>query len=162
MGDKESDGGEGNAPRQPEDVIRLTDQGSTFQDALSRIYGDESNPNVELHADSAERVVSARISKLGAEGQPHQRYILKGEVGRGGMGAVLSIFDSDLRRNLAMKVVLGSSDKASGDTPQIEAQQVLRFIEEAQVTGQLDHPGVVPVHELGVDADGRVYFTMRL
>ncbi|MFT5464289.1 MAG: sulfatase activating formylglycine-generating enzyme, partial [Planctomycetota bacterium] len=42
------------------------------------------------------------------------------------------------------------------------AQQVLRFIEEAQVTGQLDHPGVVPVHELGVDADGRVYFTMRL
>ncbi|MCP3914768.1 MAG: hypothetical protein GY711_04310 [bacterium] len=37
-----------------------------------------------------------------------------------------------------------------------------RFLEEAQVTGQLDHPGIVPVHELGLDAGGRVYFTMKL
>jgi serine/threonine-protein kinase len=37
-----------------------------------------------------------------------------------------------------------------------------RFIEEAQITGQLEHPGIVPVHELGLAANGRVYFTMRL
>ncbi|MBL8767553.1 MAG: SUMF1/EgtB/PvdO family nonheme iron enzyme, partial [Planctomycetes bacterium] len=37
-----------------------------------------------------------------------------------------------------------------------------RFLEEAQVTGQLDHPGIVPVHELGIDARGRVFFTMKL
>ena len=37
-----------------------------------------------------------------------------------------------------------------------------RFLEEAQVTGQLDHPGIVPVHELGVDPAGRPYFTMQL
>ncbi|MBI3818318.1 MAG: protein kinase [Planctomycetes bacterium] len=37
-----------------------------------------------------------------------------------------------------------------------------RFLEEAQVTGQLDHPGIVPVHELGVDSSGRVYFTREL
>jgi serine/threonine protein kinase len=36
------------------------------------------------------------------------------------------------------------------------------FLEEAQITGQLDHPGIVPVHELGLDASGRVYFTMKL
>src|SRR5262249_15892429 len=37
-----------------------------------------------------------------------------------------------------------------------------RFLEEAQVTGQLDHPGIVPVHEIGLDQNGRIYFTMRL
>ncbi len=42
------------------------------------------------------------------------------------------------------------------------SELVDRFLEEAQVTGQLEHPGVVPVHELGVDHDGRMYFTMRL
>ncbi|MCA9317888.1 MAG: serine/threonine protein kinase, partial [Planctomycetes bacterium] len=41
-------------------------------------------------------------------------------------------------------------------------QQVARFLEEALVTGQLDHPGVVPVHELGLDPTGRVFFTMKL
>src|SRR5262249_42483401 len=39
---------------------------------------------------------------------------------------------------------------------------VARFLEEAQVTGQLDHPGIVPVHELGIDSQGRLYFTMKL
>src|SRR6185436_5216949 len=91
------------------------------------------------------------------------RYKLLGEVARGGMGAVLRIWDKDLRRTLAMKVVLGRGDSAvSGGTPEVEPQQLARFLEEAQVTGQLDHPGIVPVHELGLDSDGRVYFTMKL
>jgi len=37
-----------------------------------------------------------------------------------------------------------------------------RFVEEAQIAAQLDHPGVVPIHELGTDADGRPFFAMRL
>src|SRR5262249_45989595 len=37
-----------------------------------------------------------------------------------------------------------------------------RFIEEAQITGQLDHPNIVPIHELGVDARGRLFFTMKM
>ncbi|MBK7875282.1 MAG: SUMF1/EgtB/PvdO family nonheme iron enzyme [Planctomycetes bacterium] len=86
-----------------------------------------------------------------------------GEVGRGGMGAVLKIWDEDLRRTLAMKVVLGKDDPAKpGSTPSVDSRTLGRFLEEAQVTGQLDHPGIVPVHELGLDSTGRVYFTMRL
>ncbi|MFT7542189.1 MAG: serine/threonine protein kinase, partial [Gammaproteobacteria bacterium] len=104
----------------------------------------------------------ARIESLRSSSNSKQRYALKGEIGRGGMGAILEIFDRDLRRHLAMKVVLGSSGQTGGNKPELESQQLVRFLEEAQVTGQLDHPGVVPVHELGVDADGRVYFTMRL
>ncbi|MFO1031953.1 MAG: protein kinase [Planctomycetota bacterium] len=94
-----------------------------------------------------------------------ERYALEGEVGRGGMGAVLRVRDLDLGRNLAMKVVLGSEANANGKegaTPAVEPQVLQRFLDEAQITSQLDHPGVVPVHELGIDAAGRAYFTMRL
>jgi serine/threonine protein kinase len=74
------------------------------------------------------------------------RYEVRGEIGRGGMGAVLHVWDDDLRRSLAMKVILESAANQQG---------LARFLEEAQVTGQLDHPGIVPVHELGLDQDGR-------
>jgi len=91
------------------------------------------------------------------------RYRFESEIGRGGMGAVLRVRDLDLGRNLAMKVILGKdSGAAAGDTPAVEPQVLQRFLDEAQITGQLDHPGVVPVHELGLDDQGRVYFTMRL
>ena len=133
---------------------------SSFQSNLAGTHGEESNPTVELEPGASPDPAGARVKKLSQQ-QGHTRYILKGEVGRGGMGAVLRVFDTDLRRNLAMKVILGNSG-ITGDTPEIQPQQLARFLEEAQVTGQLDHPGVVPVHELGVDQEGRVYFTMRL
>ena len=91
------------------------------------------------------------------------RYQLEGEIARGGMGAILKVWDADLRRNLAMKVILGrEGDPGEGKTPPIEPKLLARFLEEAQITSQLDHPGIVPVHELGIDSGGRVYFTMKL
>src|SRR5262245_44038806 len=92
-----------------------------------------------------------------------ERYKLEGEIARGGMGAILRVWDEDLQRHLAMKVVLGQGEAAaSGRTPPVDARRLARFLEEAQVTSQLDHPGIVPVHELGLDAKGCVYFTMKL
>ena len=71
------------------------------------------------------------------------------------MGAILRVWDRDLRRTLAMKVVLGQGEEAKeGNTPAVDDKTLGRFLEEAQVTGQLDHPGIVPVHELGLDSDG--------
>src|SRR4026209_865518 len=61
-----------------------------------------------------------------------------------------------------MKVALGVPGDVATGTNSTSPRQVARFLEEAQVTGQLDHPGIVPVHDLGVDGDGRVFFTMRL
>ena len=79
------------------------------------------------------------------------------------MGAILKVWDEDLRRHLAMKVVIGRGENASaGDDPRPDPMQIARFLEEAQVTGQLDHPGIVPVHELGLDSNGRAFFTMKL
>src|SRR5262245_747236 len=82
------------------------------------------------------------------------RYRVLGEIGRGGMGAVLRSHDPELGRDLALKLMLGECS----DRP----EAVQRFREEAQVGGQLQHPGVVPVYELGCADDGRPYFTMKL
>ena len=68
------------------------------------------------------------------------------------MGAILKIRDNDIGRPVAMKVILEPDD----------SERVERFVEEAQITGQLEHPNIVPVHEIGVTPDGRAYFTMKL
>ena len=83
-----------------------------------------------------------------------ERYQLLGEIARGGMGVILKGRDPSLGRDLAFKVL-----KAELSGRQLSEQ---RFVEEAQVSGQLQHPGIVPVYELGRFADGRPYFTMKL
>lgn len=70
------------------------------------------------------------------------------------MGLVLRGRDPLLRREVAIKILRPEA--------QSDAQRRLRFTEEAQVTGQLEHPGIVPVHYLGQDAEGRAYFSMKL
>jgi serine/threonine-protein kinase len=82
------------------------------------------------------------------------RYELHGEIARGGMGAVLKGRDTDLGRDVAVKVLL--------KTHQGRTELVQRFVEEAQVAGQLQHPGVVPVYELGTFPDQRPFFAMKL
>jgi eukaryotic-like serine/threonine-protein kinase len=78
------------------------------------------------------------------------KHVVDGEIGRGGMGRVLRVRDVDLNRDVAMKVLLNEGGDAT------------RFIEEAQITGQLDHPNVLPVHDMGVGASGELFFTMKL
>ena len=82
------------------------------------------------------------------------RLQLLGEVARGGMGVIIKGRDSDLGRDLAVKVLL----EQHRENPDL----IRRFVEEAQISGQLQHPGVVPVYELGTLADHRPYFAMKL
>ena len=140
---------------------------SSLQERIESRFGKESLTEVSLRqrADGeseAERSTTL-IAQLSAHGKGFGRYTIRGEVARGGMGAILKIWDAELRRHLAMKVILGQAGALpSGETPPVESSKIARFLEEAQVTGQLDHPGIVPVHELGLDPDGRLYFTMKL
>ncbi|QRN96533.1 SUMF1/EgtB/PvdO family nonheme iron enzyme [Archangium violaceum] len=76
-----------------------------------------------------------------------------GLIGRGGMGEVRRIFDRTLRRRTAMKLVKPET--------QHDESMLARFIAEAQVTAQLQHPSIVPVYDLGKHPDGRLYFTMK-
>ena len=101
------------------------------------------------------------VERLRSRPRVSDRYDAALEIARGGMGAILRVHDRDLHRELAMKVMLeelGGAEPDSSEAARLRA----RFLEEAQVTGQLDHPGIVPVHELGLDAQGRLYFTMKL
>jgi serine/threonine-protein kinase len=76
------------------------------------------------------------------------------EVDRGGRGIVYRVRDAELARTLAVKVL----------RPELrdDADAVRRFLEERQVTAQLQHPGIVPVHAVGTLPDGRPYFAMKL
>ncbi len=80
------------------------------------------------------------------------RYTIESEIARGGMGAVVRAVDCDIRREVAIKYMLDDSDQG----------RKARFVEEAQITGQLEHPNIVPIHELGLDADKRLFFAMKL
>jgi tetratricopeptide (TPR) repeat protein len=80
-------------------------------------------------------------------------YQLLGEIACGGMGVILKGRDPDLGRDLVIKVL--RVDLAGKP---VAAQ---RFVEEAQITGQLQHPGIVPIYDLGRLDDGRPYFAMK-
>jgi eukaryotic-like serine/threonine-protein kinase len=80
------------------------------------------------------------------------RYRLETEIGRGGMGEVLRARDPHLNRELAVKVLCGDG----------HPELLRRFVEEAQVCSQLQHPGIVPVYDLGTLPDGRPFFAMKL
>ena len=81
------------------------------------------------------------------------RFQLLGELGRGGMGRVLEAHDPTLRRSVAVKLLI--------DPRRTTAEQLTRFVVEAQITSQLEHPNIVPVYDMGVTADGQVYFVMK-
>jgi serine/threonine-protein kinase len=81
-------------------------------------------------------------------------YDIRGRLGQGGMGEVVRGHDRHMGRELAVKVLL----------PQYRGvpQLVQRFLAEGRIQGRLQHPGIVPVHELGELPDQRPYFTMKL
>jgi len=84
-----------------------------------------------------------------------ERYVLESELGEGGMGVVKLSLDRIIGRRVAMKIVReGSGSSRSSDGAE-------RFVREARVQGQLEHPAIVPVYDLGVDPSGRAFFTMK-
>ncbi len=82
------------------------------------------------------------------------RYQVLERIASGGMGAVYRCRDDDLNRDLALKILLAGHR----DRPELDR----RFLEEAQICGQLQHPGIVPIHEMGRSDDGRPFFVMKL
>ncbi len=120
-----------------EDVV-----GEFQQVLLQQAEGEEGLP-VPPVTGSEEQILASR-----------RRYQMFGEIARGGMGVVLHARDVELGRDLAMKVLRKRHTRMPG--------MVHRFIEEAQICGQLQHPGIVPMYELGLQADRRPYFTMKL
>src|SRR5687768_7407315 len=84
---------------------------------------------------------------------PEQRYETRSSLGEGGMGEVRLCRDRVIGREVALKSVL--RNRAS------HVDFRARFVREARVQGQLEHPAIVPVYDFGLDARGDVFFTMR-
>ncbi|MBI4618117.1 MAG: SUMF1/EgtB/PvdO family nonheme iron enzyme [Planctomycetes bacterium] len=109
---------------------------------------DPSSPTVR----EAHRVTVSGI--FGPSADSFGRYLHGRELARGGMGAVFKVLDPELERDVALKVVLPGAEPS--------AYELRKFLAEARITGQLEHPNIVPVHELGRTPEGRPYFTMKL
>lgn len=124
-------------------TTRLDQSGSGVRPALQR--SSHSSGRVDSSQMASELQGNFLIS------QESQRYQISDEVGKGGMGLVMKAHDELLHRQVAMKIL---KDLKRGSE--------LRFVEEARLTGQLDHPNIVPVHDFGRDNEGRPFFTMKL
>ncbi|MFT7669704.1 MAG: WD40 repeat protein/serine/threonine protein kinase [Planctomycetota bacterium] len=127
-----------------------------FELDLQNVFSRDPSASSGMSNADVEYAALVALLRESAEGE---RYEILGELGRGGMGIVFDVRDRVLQRDLAMKVVrkegrgiLRSSSRSS--------RGFRRFLEEARVTAQLDHPSIIPVHDMGVDSEDHAFFTM--
>lgn len=115
--------------------------------------GDAQEEAAEAHARERAELDRRKRDVLPALVNGPARYVLGEEIARGGMGRIVEARDGNLDRSVAMKLLIRGADEQLG--------LQLRFTEEAQITGQLQHPNIVPVYDLGTIEDGQLYFTMK-
>ncbi len=90
--------------------------------------------------------------KKGRHGR--EKYRLEGILGTGGMGAIFNVLDQDFHRPLAMKVLLPALKN--------DLESLNSFVTEAKITGFLEHPNIISIHELGLLREAGIFFTMKL
>ena len=138
-------------------LARMTDTIHYVMDAtvVTQPTAPTPAPPAVLTAASRRSTVLPRVEWSGT--QPNvvpferERFEELRLLGQGGMGEVMLIKDNDIERTVAVKRLPAGSD----------LDRVLRFVEEIRTVGQLDHPNIVPVHDVGVDERGRYYFVMK-
>jgi serine/threonine protein kinase len=163
-------------PADDDDVIRLEssqspevfDRSLDFSESAHTVAMPlplESNQTIASEAEGSSLGTPATPTEVGQKdgedptrGSRPVRYNVQTEVGRGGMGIVYRARDEKLGRSLAIKVL----QDVSVHRPEHQQREIARFVDEAKLSAQLDHPGLVPVYELEHDAKVGYYFTMRL
>jgi serine/threonine-protein kinase len=135
--------------------------GNAVRESLANL----NDPAIEAtldHIGSGHQPLSVRdegpdgraSTALGSATDQGQRFRIVRLHAQGGLGTVFVAVDSELHREVALKQM---QDRHADDRLSRE-----RFVAEAEITGGLEHPGVVPVYGLGTDAGGRPYYAMRL
>jgi serine/threonine-protein kinase len=116
-------------------------------------HGPAPTGSVAPHGDGGAPIAAstAPIRWLGAG---DLRYAPTAPIGRGGMGEVILCRDHAMGRDVAMKLI---RDREGEVRPEVEQ----RFVHEARVQGQLEHPAIVPVYDVGLTPEGALYFTMK-
>ncbi|MEK7469999.1 MAG: protein kinase [Planctomycetota bacterium] len=143
---------------------------ATFEKELARTEEDPARVSVLLGgvekpgsvqildpegAHGTRPVISGAGGPAADSGQLRARYEVRKEHARGGMGRILVVLDREVGREVAMKELLPRF--AQGFAWDRE-----RFLREARITGQLEHPNIVPVYEIGAKEGGAAYYTMKL
>jgi eukaryotic-like serine/threonine-protein kinase len=143
----------------PEKSLAAINTGRSTRESLARLGDvdiDASVAHLGVNATStqdgedADRTASYAVGTATSDGQ---RFRLLRPHARGGLGAVFVALDAELNREVALKQILDHH----ADDPMSRQ----RFVIEAEVTGGLEHPGIVPVYGLGTYGDGRPYYAMR-
>ena len=124
----------------PNQTIRI----GTVTMQLKRLKFEQEPDAISLHSEALNR-------HLPPDFLHGRKYDIGGVIAKGGMGVIVDAQEKLLRRKVAMKMMLRSGSQ----------EELVRFIEEAQITGQLEHPSIVPVYELGVDEEEQVFYTMK-
>ncbi len=131
--------------------------GPSIRESLARLADTEVAGSIvppELEptqaGENSDSTVAYTVGSVTSDGQ---RFRILRQHARGGLGAVFVAVDTELHREVAVKQIL--------DQHVDDAVSRARFLLEAEVTGGLEHPGIVPVYALGTDAGGRPYYAMR-
>ncbi|MEM8681516.1 MAG: serine/threonine-protein kinase, partial [Planctomycetota bacterium] len=155
-----------------EGLVTAADRAAWSDEARRRLArvrefeGDFSSPSQIFRARSMELDKTGRVAKLlglkniepdvtGQSREVHSRFSLVRKLGEGGLGTVWLARDESLRRYVAIKEIRAGAG-------QDNAAAIARFRREAELTGRLEHPGIVPVYEFGTDQEsGRDFYVMR-
>ena len=126
--------------------------------ARSGIRTDQRLPDPAWDA-AAETLLEGQLDTATAETLPvempsllESRYTMGSKLGEGGMGVVHLARDRNLGREVALKSILAEK---------MDEPRLARFVTEARITAQLEHPGIVPVHDLFISGSGDVYYSMK-
>jgi WD40 repeat protein/serine/threonine protein kinase len=139
----------------PEKSLAALDLNHSTRESLAAAGGAEVEATLARAASGSDAGASDRTStySVGTATSDGQRFRVLRPHAKGGLGAVFVALDGELHREVALKQLLDRH----ADDPTSRA----RFVLEAEVTGGLEHPGIVPVYGLGTYGDGRPYYAMR-
>jgi WD40 repeat protein len=145
------------------DVVGISDEDFELKETILAISNDAATrPSVGRGI----RDLSELIKSTGVE-ESQGRYMWQSEHAKGGMGKVYIVHDSYLGRDIALKELLPhimegiEQEQLSPDASVTAHSMAARFIQEARISGKLEHPSIVPVYEMGRRNDGTLYYTMK-
>lgn len=124
----------------------------TFQTQTQHLHGPSDSDRLGT-LGTPSQFTEPTLTGAGLRDVRIKGYRITGEIARGGMGVVLAARELELDREVAIKVMLDARRSPSA---------VLRFVREAKITARLAHPGIPPVHAMGLLDDGSPYLSMKL
>jgi tRNA A-37 threonylcarbamoyl transferase component Bud32 len=138
----------------PERSLAALPAAPALREVMEQLTGGGAAPTLDPPAPPGAGGATLPTSSLPTGRCAGGRYYVLRPHARGGLGEVFVAEDVQVHREVALKVIQGAyaDDAVSRD----------RFVLEAEITGRLEHPGIVPVYGLGTDAEGRPFYAMRL